>query len=550
MGKKTDRREFLKISAGAGALALGGLAARPSLGQNAVPATGQPSKTLTVAWDSDIDSLDPHVFKSVGGYAVQCNLFDPIVSWKVRPVEGARGLSRSQPNEFEGSIAESWAFERDGATVVLNIRPGMKFPSGRPIDAAAVKYSLDRALQSPGYMRFIMPRMIQVAKPEDIVVRGAAAVALDMKGPTPPHMVLNFLSLMTITALDPELVKPNATEKDAWAADWAKRNPSGSGPYTLAANTPGVEVVLEARKDHWAGAPAFQKIVLKFVPNEADRVLLLKRKAVDLVIGRPGLSPRNIKTFEGEKDFRIVTVPDTTCHWLAMNQTKAPLDNVKVRQAINYAIPIAAIVPNVLMGYGSAMKSPVPALTPGHDGSLSPYKHDLDKAKALIKEAGVTAPVALDLAVRIGWQPHEEAAVWIQRELEKIGIKINITRQTDATFRQLASKGDLQLSIESWQSWVNDPFFHMVPLFHSTSKGTNTAFYNNPALDRILDANYHEADAGKRLAAAQAAQKIIIDDAVWGMLWYDNWTRVMRNDLVGVEKRWDTFERFNSLKTG
>jgi hypothetical protein len=65
-----------------------------------------------VAWDTDIDSLDPHVFKSVGGYAVQCNLYDPITSWKVRPVDGAVGLSRSQPNEFEGSVAESWTFER------------------------------------------------------------------------------------------------------------------------------------------------------------------------------------------------------------------------------------------------------------------------------------------------------------------------------------------------------------------------------------------------------------------------------------------------------
>ena len=540
MGITANRRFFLKLSSGAGAAALAGFAAPP--------VRAQAGATLTAAWDSDIDSLDPHVFKSVGGYAVQCNLYDPVVSWKVRPVEGVKGLSRSFPNEFEGSIAQSWSFERDGATIVLKIQPGMKFPSGHPVDAAALKYSLDRALQSPGYMRFIMPRMLQISKPDDIVMRDPMTIAIDMKGPTPQHMVLNLLSLMTITALDPELVKPHATEKDPWAADWAKRNPAGSGPYTLVANTPGVEVVLEARKDHWRGVPAFQKVVLKFVPNEADRVLLLKRKAVDIVIGRPGLSPRNIKPFEGEKDFRIVTVPDTTCNWLAMNQTKKPLDDVKVRQAINYAIPVAAILPNVLMGYGAAMKSPLPALTPGYDATLSPYKYDLDKAKALMKESGVTTPVQLDLAVRIGWQPHEEAAVWIQRELEKIGFKINITRQTDATFRQLASKGDLQLSIETWQSWVNDPFYHMVPLFHSTSKGTNTAFYKNPALDKILDENYHEPDAEKRLAAAKTAQKIIIDDAVWGMLWYDNWTRVMRHDLVGVEKRWDTYERFASLK--
>jgi peptide/nickel transport system substrate-binding protein len=537
---KSHRRTFLKLSTGAGVLALGGVAAGP--------ASAQGASTLTLAWDTDIDSLDPHVFKSVGGYAVQCNLYDPIVSWKVRPVDGTVGLSRSFPNEFEGSIAESWSFERDGATVVLKIRPGMTFPSGRPLTAEVIKYSLDRALQSPGYMRFILPRMLQISKPEDIVVRDGSTIAIDMKGPTPQQMVLNLLSLMTITALDPELVKPNATEKDPWAADWAKRNPAGSGPYTLAANTPGVEVVLEARKDHWRGAPAFQRIVFKFVPNEADRVLLLKRKAVDLVVGRPGLSPRSIKTFEGDKNFKIVSVPDTTCHWLAMNQTKPPLNDVKVRQAINYAIPVAAIVPNVLLGYGAAMTSPVPALTPGHDATLSPYKQNLDKAKELMKQAGVTQPVTLDLAVRIGWQPHEEAAVWIQRELEKVGFKINITRQTDATFRQLASKGDLQLSIESWQSWVNDPFFHLVPLFHSTSKGTNTAFYSNPALDKILDENYHEPNAEKRLAAAKAAQKIVIDDAVWGMLWYDNWTRVMRADLVGVEKRWDTFERFTAMK--
>ena len=539
MGGKTDRRAFLKLSTSMAALASFG----------ALPAKAQAGSTLTVAWDSDIDSLDPHVFKSVGGYAVEANIYDSVVGWKVRPVDGKPGLSRSYPNEFEGSIAESWAFEDDGKTVVLKVRPNMKFPSGRPVDAAALKYSLDRALLSPGYMRFVMPRILQISKAEEIVVRDPMTVAINMKGATPQPMVLNLLSLMNVTVLDPELVKPNATEKDPWAADWAKRNAAGSGPYTLTTNTPGVEVVLEARKDHWMGAPQFQKIVFKFVPNEADRVLLLKRKAIDMVIGRPGLSPRSIKPFENDKDFNVFTVPDTTCNWLAMNQTKKPLDNVKVRQAINYAIPVAAIVPNVLMGYGAQMKSPLPALTPGYDGTLSPYKYDLDKAKALLKEAGVPTPVTLDLAVRIGWQPHEEAAVWIQRELEKIGFKINITRQTDATFRQLASKGDLQLSIETWQSWVNDPFFHFVPLFHSTSKGTNTAFYNNPTLDKLLDDNYHEPDADKRLAAAKAAQKIVLDDAVWGLLWNDNWTRVVRKGITGIAKRWDTFDHFTSLKS-
>src|SRR5258708_8202425 len=107
MGIKADRRTFLKLSSGAGAAALGGMAAGP--------ARAESSQTLTLAWDTDIDSLDPHVFKSIGGYAVQCNIYDPVVSWKVRPVEGVVGLSRSLPNAFEGRPAPSSTVQRASA---------------------------------------------------------------------------------------------------------------------------------------------------------------------------------------------------------------------------------------------------------------------------------------------------------------------------------------------------------------------------------------------------------------------------------------------------
>src|SRR5260370_32919311 len=186
MGGKTDRRAFLKLSTSTVALGAFG----------ALPAKAQSSSTLTVAWDSDIDSFDPHVFKSVGGYAVQCNLYDSVVAWKVRPMDGKPGLSRSYPNEFEGSTPESWPFEPDGKTVGLKVRPNMKFPSGRPVDAAVLKYSLDRALLSPGYMRFIIPRILQISKAEEIMVRDPMTVAINIKGAAPQPLVMHLLSLM------------------------------------------------------------------------------------------------------------------------------------------------------------------------------------------------------------------------------------------------------------------------------------------------------------------------------------------------------------------
>jgi peptide/nickel transport system substrate-binding protein len=358
------------------------------------------------------------------------------------------------------------------------------------------------------------------------------------------------MALSNNALLDPDEVKSHATDADPWATDWLKRNAAGLGPYTLTKNEPGVEVVLEATKNYWRPAPYFQRLVLKFVPNESDRVLLLKRHAVDIVTGRPGLSPKSVKSLEGEAGLKIFTVPDTTCHWLCMNGKKPPFDNVKVRQAINYAIPIQAILPNVLYGYGAQMKSPLPNLTPGYDDTLSPYKYDLAKAKGLMKEAGVATPIPVELAIRVGWLPHEQAATWIQRDLEQIGFKVTIAKETDATFRQVASKGGHQLSIESWQSWINDPFYHLYFNFSSKAINTNTAFYSNPELDKILGDNMRAPPSAARTAAAKQAQKILIDDAVWGFLWYDNWTRVMRQDLTGVEKRWDTFERYHAMKLG
>src|SRR5205809_3674017 len=116
------------------------------------------------------------------------------------------------------------------------------------------------------------------------------------------------------------------------------------------------------------------------------------------------------------------------------------------------------------------------------------------------------------------------------------------------SFRQVAIKGGHTLSMEAWQSWVNDPWYHLVFNFHTKSKFTNMPFYSNTVLDRLIDESMHDTNTERRLGSTRVAQKILIDDAVWGFLWYDSWTRVMKADLSGMEKRWDTFERYYAVK--
>lgn len=538
MSTRMNRRAFLKVTAGAAAL--GGAAGRP------VRSEAQDKRTLVVAWDTDIDTLDPAQFKAIGGYVTIANCYDTPIAWQVQPIADKPGFSLSRPAQWDGATAESWAMERDGATIVLKVRKGMTFPSGRPVTAHAVKYCFDRGLQSPGYMRLLFPSLIGVKSPEQFEVRDDYTFAMRMEQPNP--MAMDILALSNNAMMDADEVKARATKEDPWAAEWLKRNIVGIGPYRLAKNEPGVEIVLEASKGYWRPEPYFQRVVLKFVPNEADRVLLLKRKAIDMVVGRPGLSPKNVKSLEGEAGLKIFNVPDTTCHYLAMNQKKPPFDNKLVRQAINYAIPIDPIMRGVLFGYATQMKSPIPHLTPGYNGNLSPYKHDIEQAKRLMQEAGVKPPIPVKLAVRVGYITHEQASVWLSRELEKIGFKVEIVKETDATFRQVAIKGDHELAIESWQSWVNDPWYHLNFLMHSRSKFTNASFYANPILDKIIDESMPETNPDRRLGNARVAQKLLIDDAVWGFLWYDSWTRVMKTDVTGIEKRWDTFERYYAAK--
>jgi peptide/nickel transport system substrate-binding protein len=533
-----NRRSFLKTTAAA--------AAASSVGFRPARSVAQDKRTLVVAWDTDIDTLDPAQFKAIGGYVTIANCYDTPIAWKVRPIDGKPGFFLSKPAEWEGAVAERWSTERDGATIVLKVRKGVKFPSGRPVTAQALKYCFDRGLQSPGYMRLLFPSLIGVKSPEQFEVRDDATFAMRMEQPNP--MAMDILALSNNAIMDPDEVKSHATSADPWAAEWLKRNIAGVGPYRLAKNEPGVEIVLEAAPGYWRPEPYFQRVVLKFVPNETDRVLLLKRKAIDMVVGRPGLAPKNVKSLEGEPGLKVFNVPDTTCHYLCMNQKKAPFENVKVRQAVNYALPLPAIMPSVLFGYGIPMKSPLPHLTPGYSANLSPYKYDIEKARQLMKEAGVKTPIPVKLAVRVGYVTHEQAAVWIQRDLEKIGFKVEIVKETDATFRQVAIKGDHELSMESWQSWVNDPWYHLNFLMHSRSKFTNASFYANPLLDRIIDESLAETNPDRRFGNARVAQKILIDDAVWGFLWYDSWTRVMKRDVSGIEKRWDTFERYYSAK--
>jgi peptide/nickel transport system substrate-binding protein len=256
---------------------------------------------------------DPAHFRPIGGYVTVANCYDTLIGWKVRPIKDKPGLFRSQPAEWEPMIAESWSTERDGATLVFKIRKGAKFPSGRPVTAHAAKYCFDRGLQSPGYMRLVIPSLIQVSSPDQFEVRDDYTFAIKMNAPSP--MALDVVTLSNNAIMDPEEVKAHATKDDPWGGEWMKRNIAGVGPYRLVKNEPGVEVVLESSKGYWRPEPYFQRIA---PVRQTTTGCSSSKKAIDMV-GPPGALAQEQKSLEGEPGLNL-QVPDTTCHWLCERQ--------------------------------------------------------------------------------------------------------------------------------------------------------------------------------------------------------------------------------------
>ena len=149
MKNYSDRRDFLKLTAaGAATLTLGGLP---------IPAGAEEKRTLTVAWDTDIDTLDPASFKSIGGYTIQANIYDSPLMWKVEPVAGKPGLSQSKPGEMEGGIAKSFAFEKDGATHRAEHPQGREIPQRQAGQRDCREVSVRSRPAVPGLHAYPLP---------------------------------------------------------------------------------------------------------------------------------------------------------------------------------------------------------------------------------------------------------------------------------------------------------------------------------------------------------------------------------------------------------
>lgn len=456
-----------------------GLAAALALA--ATPGATQTRDTLSVDLPGDAATLDPHVQWDTDSYTIYRNIFDNL-------------LTRDAQGKIVPQIATAWRYV--SSTVIdFDIRTDVKFHDGTTLTPDDVVFSVKRitnpAFKSPQLGQFNSIVAAEIVQPN--------TVRLTTKEPYP--------------ALLAQLVKLSIVPKrhvESIGDTKFNLEPMGSGPYRLMSWQKGVRVVLEANEAYWRGKPSIKRVTFQPVPDAATRIADLRTGKADIT---RGLNADDTATIKGEAQLQILSIPTERIGYLFINALWGPTKDVRVRHAIAHALDRGLIIEALLGGYGRPVDIMLTPANFGYMADIKGYPHDLAKAKALIKEAGVEGAELPFITSPVYDQRIVQA---IQQMLGEVGLKVTISTSDQATFlrrRQGQPQDAGSLSIGRWSCACQDADGVIMPLFHSASIW---AKYKNPAYDEAVEKARATLDTSERLN------------------WYRKAFEILKNDVPGI----------------
>lgn len=456
--------------------------------------------TLIWAQGADVTSMDPHQGKETPAVEVTQQIFDTLF------------VVNQETNEVEGQICESWEQTSD-TSYTFKIREGIKFHDGEELTAEDVKFSLDRAANSSS-VSYVADFMDVVTVVDDYTVE----VTLD----APYAPALRNLSV-PFTAIVPKHIVE--TDEENWLL-----NPVGSGPYKFVEWKQGDSVKLEAFEDYYAGAPATKNLVMKVIPEAAQRTIALETGEIDIAYD---ILVNDIEKVAENEDLTLFDAPSLTCYYISMNMNAAPFDNKLVRQAINYAIDRELLVETIACGSGQAADAIV---APAVFGYADPgdYEYNPEKARELLAEAGYADGFDTTLWVNDN-QTRVEACQAIQFMLMDVGINCEIEIMEFGTFIEQTSAGEHDMAYFGWVTSTKDADYTYYSLEHSSQQGApgNRTFVNDETVDALVEKGRTTTDEEERLAAYTELTEYLFDLANNAPVYYSNITAATNAKVEG-----------------
>lgn len=371
-----------------------------------------PPDTLVQAWQIDeLITLDPaEIFEFTGAeYAAQ--VYDRLVTFPVDDVEDLRG-----------HVAENWEIADDGKTYTFKVRPGITFHSGNPLTAEDAAWSLQRVIKLNKTPAFILtqfgftPENVE----ERIQVVDASTFTVELDKPYAPTFFLYCLTATVGSVVDKQLVMEHEQDGDL-GYEWLKTASAGSGAFKFRSWKPNESLIIDGNPDYWGGAPAFERVVARHVLEPATQALLLEKGDIDIA---RNLEADQVASLQDNPDIVIREVPKGAIYYLGLNQKNEYLAIPEVRQALKYLIDYQGIADTILAGSATVHQAFLPE---GFLGVLedTPFTLDVDKAKELLKQAGLEGGFTVTMDT-INSSPVIDIAQVIQATFAEAGVQLEI----------------------------------------------------------------------------------------------------------------------------
>lgn len=533
-----NRREFLSFGAGAGFVLAG-------LRMQAGPAFAAPA-ALRVLLEDSPNTVDPAGTGYTSSSAnITWNVYDRLVTYDRKPAEGVEGGWIYDYDTIVGQAAESYEVSEDGRQITFHMRPGAVFHDGTPVTAHDAKWSLDRVVSvTTGKAQMATGSLTDPAQFEVI-----DDMTLRVTLPQADRFTLPDLCVLFPAIFNSKVCKQYATAEDPWAETWLKTNAAGGGPFKLGRFVPDQGFQLEKFAEWKNGAPVgIDRIMAQVVPVASSRRAAAERGEADIV---RGLGGRDVQDLLAAGKVRLLGIANPgAVTVIALNSQMAPFDNVKVRQAIAHAVPYQQIFDSVLYGRGVAMFGGEEGVSKTAFPQPLPYTYDLDKAKALLAEAGhadgFETSFVIDSALA---QLAEPTAILLQESLGKIGVKLNIEKIPSGQMGTAQTEHKLPMFMATGSAWLRNPdYFFRV--FYSSPTRWNYGNFKNEEMNALTAETRFEADPAVYETKVRRMIEIAKEEVPMILMWSPLQDTVVSKDLEGYTYMFHNQLEMRNLKKG
>ena len=475
-----------------------------------------PDNDFVIALQADATHLDPHVSGNGVSNTITNSMYETLVWF-------------DENLELKPLLAKSWTVSDDGLDYTFVLNEGIKFHDGEPFNAESIVANYERA-KSDSSLRLAS----QTAMWDSVTVDSEYQVTIHLKEPN--NTFLNKLAQVRI-------VSPKAIKE--LGKDGLANQSAGTGPFILSERVDGGYTKMVRNENYWQDGPKVDTLTWRVVPEDGARVAMLQTGEADIISPLPAIQVDKLKD---DASLDVLNLGGLTYRYATLNKNytladgRKPLDDVRVRQAMNYAFDSEAYTQVVFQGYASVPTSLFASSVPYY-AEQTPYTADVEKAKSLMSEAGYSDGFPINIWVD-NTTIEMQGAEFLKQQLAQINIDVNVVPMESTTIADMTSapedKTEVQMWYVNWSSGDYSADGSMRNILHGDKyppSGYNTAFYNNAEFNKCLDDALKTTDTDEITKLYAQAQSIAWEECPWIFLGVDNSLIGQKKYVKGIKYR-------------